>query len=100
MILFDHLSNSGLCSNSSVINKQGCVVGDFNIDLLNYDSHISPGSFVSLFLSGHFLSYIVHPTRLSDQSATIIDNIFSNSCNDTIIVQEISEKIVHFWIPA
>ena len=40
-----------LLSNSSVKDKQVYILGDFNIDLLNYDSHISTGNFVSLFLS-------------------------------------------------
>ena len=49
-----------LLSNSSVTNKQVYILGDFDIDLLNYDSHISTGNFVNLFLSQHFLPYIVH----------------------------------------
>ena len=91
-----------LLSNSSVTNKQVYILGDFNIDLLNYDSHISTGNFVNLFLSQHFLPYIVHPTRVSDQSATIIDNIFSNACNfDTIsgnILTQISDHFPQFII--
>ena len=91
-----------LLSNSSVTNKQVYILGDFNIDLLNYDSHISTGNFVILFLSQHFLPYIVHPTRVSDQSATIIDNIFSNACNfDTIsgnILTQISDHFPQFII--
>ena len=91
-----------LLSNSSVTNKQVYILGYFNIDLLNYDSHISTGNFVSLFLSQHFLPYIVHPTRVSDQSATIINNIFSNACNfDTIsgnILTQISDHFPQFII--
>ena len=65
-------------SNDTVTNKQVFVLEDFNINLLNYDSNTPSGNFVNLFLSQHFLSYIVHPTRVSDQSATVTDNIFKH----------------------
>ena len=68
-------------SNPTVTTKQVFILGDFNINLLNYDSHTPTNDFVSLLLSQHFLPFIVHPTRVSDHSSTIIDNIFSNVCN-------------------
>ena len=68
-------------SNPTVTTKQVFILGDFNINLLNYDSHTPTNDFVSLLLSQHFLPFIVHPTRVSDLSSTIIDNIFSNVCN-------------------
>ena len=49
------------------------------------------------FLSQHFLPYIVNPTSVSDQSATIIDNIFSNACNfDTISGNILTQISDHF----
>ena len=84
-----------LLNTFSITNKQVSILGDFNINLLYDDSHIPSNNFISLFLSQRFLPYIVHPTRVSDESATIIDNIFSNACNsDTIsgnIVIQISD---------
>ena len=68
-------------ANPTVANKHVFILGDFNINLLNYDSHTPTCDFVSLLLSQHFLPYIIHPTRVSDHSSTIIDNIFSNICN-------------------
>ena len=68
-------------SNPSVANKHVFIMGDFNINLLNYDSHTPTCDFVSVLLSQHFLPYIIHPTRVSDHSPSIIDNIFSNICN-------------------
>ena len=70
-----------LLNNSFITTKQVYILGDFNTNLLNYDSHIPSTKFISLFLSQSFLPYSVHPTRVSDESATIIDNIFSNACN-------------------
>ena len=46
-----------ILSDSSVTNKQVDILVDFNLDLLNYDSHISTGDFMSLFLAQHFLPY-------------------------------------------
>ncbi len=68
-------------SSPSVENKHVFILGDFNINLLNYDSHSATNDFVSLLLSHHYLPYITHPTRVSDHSSTIIDNIFSNICD-------------------
>ena len=31
-------------------------------------------------VSNYLVSHILHPTRVTDHSATIIDNIFSNNC--------------------
>ena len=60
-------------------------MGDFNINLLNYGSHSETNDFVNLMISHYFLSHILHPTRVNDHSATITDNIFSNSLeSDTI----------------
>ena len=64
-------------SNPAVSNKQIFLHRDFNLDLLSYDSHTGTGAFVNLHLSKQFLPYIMHPTRVSDNSSTIIDNIFA-----------------------
>ena len=68
-------------SNPSVVNKHVFILGDFSINLLNLDSHPTTSDFISLLLSRHFLPYIIHPTRVSDHSSTIIDDIFSNVYN-------------------
>ena len=84
-------------SNPSVANKHVFILGDFNINLLNYDSHTATCDFVSLLLSQHFLPYIIHPTRVSDHSSTIIDNIFSNVCNlDTKSGNILTQVADHF----
>ena len=54
-------------------------MGDFNINLLNYDSHSETNDFINIMVSNHLLPHILHPTRVTDHSATIIDNIFSNN---------------------
>ena len=53
-------------------------MGDFNTDLLQYDLHSYTNDFVNSMISHSFLPYILQPSRVTDHSATIIDNIFSN----------------------
>ena len=84
-------------SNPAVSSKQIFLLGDFNLDLLNYDSHTATGEFVNLLLSKQFLPFIVHPTRVSDNSSTIIDNIFANVLDQETVSGNILTQITdHF----
>ena len=56
-------------------------MGDFNINLLDYASHIPTCDFVNNFLSYSLLPCIHHPTRVSEHKASIIDNIYTNASN-------------------
>ena len=70
---------------------------DFNINLLNYDSHTPTCNFVSALLSQPFLPYIIHPTRVFEHSSTITDNIFSNTYNlNTISDNILAQGADHF----
>ena len=72
-------------------------MGDFNIDLLNYDSHSETDNFINLMIFHYLLPHILHPTRITDNSATIIDNIFSNGLeSDTISGSLLSQISDHF----
>ena len=59
-------------------NKLILMMGDFNINLLNYESHSDTNEFLNNMIS-HYLPYILHPSRVTDHSATVINNIFSNN---------------------
>ena len=54
-------------------------MGDFNVNLLNYNVHNPTNDILDSMLSNYLLSYIFHPTCVTDHSATVIDNIFSNN---------------------
>ena len=54
------------------------LCGDFNVDLLKYDKHAETNEFIDSLSSYMYLPYILHPTRVTGHSQTIIDNIFSN----------------------
>ena len=62
-------------------NKIICVIGDFNINLPNYESHSASETnvFINSMVSHYPLTHILQPTRVTDHSATIIDNTFTNA---------------------
>ena len=59
--------------------KQLYLLGDFNINLLNAETHNHTHEFMDLMYSYSLLPNITKPTRVTQKSATIIDNIFSNN---------------------
>ena len=83
-------------------NKTLFIMGDFNINLYNYSSHTETNDFINLMVSNYLLPHILHPTRVTDHSATIIDNIFSNNCElDTLsgnLLSQISDHFPQFLI--
>ena len=54
-------------------------MGDFNLDLLKIDTHPATDTFLNSLGSFCFQSQILQPTRITDHSSTLIDNIFFNS---------------------
>ena len=60
--------------------KKECYLsGDFNIDLLKYDSNNKYSDFLNTITSYSFLPHILQPTRITNESASIIDNIYGNN---------------------
>ena len=53
-------------------------MGDVNINLLNSDSHLQTAEFLETLYSFSFSPLITKPTRNTDNTATLIDNIFTN----------------------
>ena len=54
-------------------------MGDFNINLLAYDSCKYSAEFHDMLSSHSFQPLILQPTRVTSRSQTLIDNIFSNN---------------------
>ena len=81
------------------------LMGDYNINILNYDSRSATVEFVDMLYSHAFLPLINRPTRITQNSATIIDNIFTNNIGESecghnvILVTDISDHfpIFHIW---
>ena len=60
--------------------KKECYIsGDFNIDLLKYNTNSKYNEFFNTMTSFGFLPHILQPTRITDYSSTVIDNIYGNN---------------------
>ena len=78
------------------------ILGDFNIDLLKFETCKFSHEFLTTLQSYHFLPCIDKPTRVYGNSATLIDNIFTNypeyiSLSGNI-VSDISDHYTQFCI--
>ena len=54
-------------------NKTMFLLGDFNINLLNYDIHPPTNEFLKSLLFHYFFPYILRPSRVTTNSKTLID---------------------------
>ena len=84
-------------------NKIMYITGDFNINLLSSDNHIPTSQFIDIMFSYSFMPLINKPTRITTTSATLIDNIFTNSFNVSttkkgILCTDISDHMPIFSI--
>ena len=85
-------------------NKLIYFLGDYNINLLNIDSHNPTNEFIELMYSHNFFPLVSRPTRIMQSSATLIDNIFTNNIDDTnlslngILVTDISDHFPIFHL--
>ena len=85
-------------------NKVLYLVGDYNINLLNVDSHNLTADFNDTIYSYGLIPLITRPTRVTETSATLIDNIFTNksiSCEKSmygILVSDISDHYPIFCV--
>ena len=64
-------------------------LGDFSINLLNYNEHQPTNEFLDSLSSNCIIPYILQPTRLYSHAKTLIDNIFLN----VLLCEAISENI-------
>ena len=53
------------------------LLGDFNVNLLNYNNHNPTNEFLDSLASNSFLPYILQPTKLTSHYKILIDNIFT-----------------------
>ena len=69
--------------NIVLMEKKTCyLLGHYNINILNYASHVQTAQFVDMMSSNVFLPLIIRPSRVTATSATLIDNIFTNNIGD------------------
>ena len=68
-------------SYDSILSKaeEVLLLGDVNINLLNFEKHNGTSDYVNTLQTHGFKSLITLPSRISEHSATLIDHISSNS---------------------
>ena len=75
------------------------IAGDFNIDILKYDSHPLTQSFVDVLLSLSLIPLINRPTRISNAKASLIDNIFTNNVSHDLFLNGILKSDISDHFP-
>jgi len=76
--------------------KKIYIMGDFNIDLLKVDIHKPTHNYLDLIYSYSIMPTIYKPTRITESTATIIDNILTNDENiieSTILITDITDHL-------
>ena len=84
-------------------NKICHILGDYNIDLLKSDTHTPTAEFLDQMYTYSFIPLINRPTRVTNSSATLIDNIFTNHISQEydiisgILLTKISDHFPIFY---
>ena len=95
------LFNSEMSSILKSINKDKkktvLIAGDFNLDLIKHGTHRPTSDFLDNMMSVSFSPTINLPTRITDTTSTLLDNIFVNISSDNfdsaIICNDISDHL-------
>ena len=90
----------------NVSKEQKCILllGDFSVNLLNYNDNNQTNEFLDSLASNSFIPFILQPTRISSYSNILIDNIFSSVIDPDItsvdLTATISDHLPQFAIIA
>ena len=82
---------------SNEANKTIVLLGDFNNDLLNFDTSVHVSTFLDDLATNSLQPWIFLPTRISKNSKTLIDNIFCNIATlrvKTVMSEDCSSSIL------
>ena len=93
--LIEFISN--FCQNTR--NKTIYLCGDFNIDLLQYDTNNVTNYFIDLLYRFGLHPLITRPTRITSHSNSLIDNIFTTNLSDIhsgLIINDLSDHLPIF----
>ena len=88
---------SELLQKISKEDKTIMLMGDFNIDLLKYDTNADSATFLDSMYINFLLPYISTTTPVTTRSKTVIDNIFSNNIEDSLISGNITTTITDHY---
>ena len=96
-----------VCSFENIVakeNKRCYIAGDFNLELLKYDSRVRDRNFINLMYAYNFFPCIDRPTRVvpgpRGVSIALTENIFTNAINHKInsgnLVTDLSDHFPNF----
>ena len=78
------------------------LCGDLNIDLLNFENHKKTKDFIESLFSIYLFPQINRPSRITEYSATLIDNIFTNDIASNkvngLLISDVSDHLPIFSI--
>ena len=87
------------------LGRQQCyIMGDFNLDLLKHEKHPPTEQFLDMMYSNAYIPLINRPTRITKETSTLIDNIFTNnydikdSLYSGILQTDISDHYIVFHL--
>lgn len=87
---------------SKVDRKSLFLCGDTNIDLINPNNHKATDDFITTMYSMNLFPIITKPSRITTHSATLIDNIFTNTIEGNtlsgLLVCDISDHLPIFTV--
>ena len=97
---FNNVYLKNLLEKLNLENKNIVLMGDYNINLLNYENSAETSQFLDSMCSYSLFPSITQPTRVTHKSKTLIDNIFVNFHSpDTVsgnITVSISDHLAQF----
>ena len=82
-----------LLENISKEQKSIFLLGDFNVNLLNYNEHNQTNEYLDSLASKSFIPLILQPTSITSHSNTLIDNIFSDVIDPDMISGNLTATI-------
>ena len=78
------------------------ILGDMNINFLNYCDHTQTEEYLNMLYSYNLLPLITKPTRITHHTATLIDHIYTNvlstNISSKIITADISDHLPIFCL--
>src|SRR6218665_2944796 len=97
--LFNQEFDSLLCHLSRT-KSNAFITLHYSIDLLKVNTHTPTQIFFNSLTSNRFLPMILRPTRITNDTATLIDKIFTNTLSEqthsAIIINDISDHLPIF----
>ena len=69
------------------------ITGDFNMDLLKIENDTHINDYFDIFTNNNFMPLITLPTRITNRTKTLIDNIYYNQFSNNIVSGNITVGI-------